>query len=65
MVDKKNDQKEAEEMKKINNHYPDKRKEILKNTSFRIEDIFGDVKSKDNFSQEQTIKMNKFLAKIK
>ena len=64
MVDKKIDQKEAEEMKKIYNHYSDKRKEIMKNTSFRIEDIFGDVISKDNFSQEQITKLNKFLAKI-
>ena len=53
MVDKKIDEKEADELKKIYNHYIDKRSEIMKNTSFKVKDIFGDVISKDNFSQEQ------------
>ena len=64
MVDKKIDQKEAEELKKIYNHYLDKRKEIMKNTQFKVEDVFGDVISKDNFSQEQITKPNNFLTKI-
>ena len=63
MVDKKYDQKEAEELEKIYNHYLDKRKEIMMNTQFK-EDVFGDVISKDNFSQEQKTKLNNFLAKI-
>ena len=64
MVDEKNDEKEALELKKIYNHYIDKRKEFMKNTSFKVDDIFGDVISKDNFSQEQITKLNNFLAKI-
>ena len=64
MVDKKIDEKEAQELKKIYNHYLDKRKEIMKNTQFKVEDVFGDVISKDKFSQEQIIKRNNFLAKI-
>ena len=36
----------------------------MKNTQLRVEDVFGDVISKDNFSQEQITKLNKFLAKI-
>ena len=56
MIDKKIDQKEAEQLKQIYNHYIDKRKEIIKNTSFKVEDVFGDVISKDNFSQEQITK---------
>ena len=64
MVDKKIDEKEAEELKKIYNHYIDKRSEIMKNTQFKVEDVFGDVISKDNFSQEQITKLNNFLAKI-
>ena len=64
MVDKKIDEKEAQELKKIYNHYIDKRSEIMKNTSFKVEDVFGDVISKDNFSQEQITKLNNFLAKI-
>ena len=64
MIDKKIDEKEAQELKKIFNHYIDKRSEIMKNTSFKVEDVFGDVISKDNFSQEQITKLNNFLAKI-
>ena len=59
---KKIDEKEAEELKKIYNHSLNKRKEIMKNHSFKVEDVFGDVMSKDNFSQEIT-KLNNFLAK--
>ena len=51
VVDKKFDQKEAEELKKIYNLYLDKRKEIMRNTQFRIEDVFCDVISKDNLSE--------------
>ena len=36
----------------------------MKNTNFKVEDVFGDVISKDNFSQEQLTKLNNFLAKI-
>ena len=64
MVDKKIDEREAEELKNIYNHYIDKISEIMKNTQFKVEDVFGDVISKDNFSQEQITKLNNFLAKI-
>ena len=47
MTDKKIEEKEAGELKKIYNHYFDKRKEMMKNTSFKVEDVFGDVISKD------------------
>ena len=60
MVDKKIDEKEAQELRKIYNHYVDKRTEIKKNSSLRVEDVFGDVLSKDNFSQEQITKINNF-----
>ena len=53
MVDKKNDEKETEELKKIYNQYLDKRKEIMKSTQCKVEEIFGDDISKDKFSQEQ------------
>ena len=60
MVDKKIDEKEAQDMKKIYDHNFDKRSEIMKNTQFKVEDVFGDVISKDNFSQEQISKLNNF-----
>ena len=64
MIDKKIDEKEALELKKIDNHYVDKRKEIMDSTKFKVEDIFGDVISKDSISPQQITKLNVFLAKI-
>ena len=64
MIDKKIDEKEALELKKIYNHYIDKRKEIMNSTKFKVEDIFGDVISKDSISTEQITKLNNFLAKM-
>ena len=63
MVDKKIDEKEALELKKIYNHYIDKRKEIMNSTKFKVEDIFGDVISKDSLSPEQITKLNNFFIK--
>ena len=34
----------------------------MKRTQFKVEDVFGDVKSKDNFSQEQLTKLNNFFS---
>ena len=56
MLDKEIDEKEAQELKKIYNRSLDKRKEFMKNTNFKVEDVFGDVISKGNFSQEQITK---------
>ena len=64
MIDKKIDEKEAQELKKIYNHYIDKRSQIMKNTQFKVEDVFVDFRSKDHFSQEQITKLNNFLTKI-
>ena len=36
----------------------------MKNTQFKVEDVYGDIISKDNFSQEQVVRLNNFLAKI-
>ena len=33
-------------------------------TQIKVEDVFGDLTSEDNFSQEQIFKLNIFLAKI-
>ena len=63
MIDKKTDEKEAQELRKIYNHYLDKRKEILTSTQFNVEDIFGNIINKDTISQEQITKLNSFLAK--
>ena len=64
MIDKKIDQKEANQLKQIYNHYVDKKSEIMKNTSFKVEDIFNDIIHKDTISPEQITKLNNFLAKM-
>ena len=64
MIDKKIDQKEAEQLKQIYNHYVDKKSEIMKNTSFKVEEIFSDVISKETISTEQITILNIFLAKM-
>ena len=64
MDDKKSDEKETEELEKVYNQYVGKRKEVMKNTQFKVEDVLGNVISKDNFSQGEITKLNKFLAKI-
>ena len=60
MLDKKINQKEGEQLKRVYNHYIDKRKDIMKNTQFKVEDVFGYVISKDIFSQEQKTKLKNF-----
>ena len=60
---KKIDEKEALELKKIYNHYIDKRKENMTSTQFKVEDIFGDTISKDSISPEQITKPNNFFSK--
>ena len=64
MIDNKIDEKEAQELKKIYNHYVDKRKQIMNSTAFKVEDISGDIIPKDSISTEQITKLNNFLAKI-
>ena len=58
------DEKAALELKKIYNHYLDNRSEIMKNTQLKVEDIFGDVISKDSISPEQITKFSNFLADV-
>ena len=64
IVAKKFDQKEAEDIKKTYNHYLDKRKDIMSNTQFKVEDILADVISKGSISQERITKLNNFSAEI-
>ena len=36
----------------------------MKNTSFKVEDVFNDIIHKDIISPEQITKLNNFLAKM-
>ena len=36
----------------------------MKITQFKVEDVFGDIISKDDFSQEQITELNYLLAKL-
>ena len=64
MVDRKVDENEAEELKKVYKHYLENRKEIMKNTSFKVEDIFSDAISKDSVLPEKITKLKNFVAKL-
>ena len=64
MIDKLINQKEADQLKQIYNHYVDKISEMMKNTQFKVEDIFNEVINKDTISQEQIIKPNNFSARM-
>ena len=64
VVDKKTDEENALELKKIYNHYLDKRREIMNSTKFKFEDKFGESISKDYIPPEQRTKLDNFSAKI-
>ena len=64
LINEKIDQKEAEEIKKVYNPYLDQRKEIMKNTQFRVEDLFGVTSNEYFISQEPIKKLNVFLARM-
>ena len=53
IVDQKINEKEAEELKNIYNHCVNKRMENMSSTKLEVEDIFGDVFSKNSVSPEQ------------
>ena len=63
LVDKKIDEKESEELKSIYNHYITKRKEIIENTKFTVEDIFGKLDLTETISSEQIRTLNAFFSK--
>ena len=54
MRDKKIEDKETQELKKIRNHYLDKRKEIMKNTSFKVEVFLEILFQKNLFHQNKS-----------
>ena len=64
IVDKKIDEREANELKKIYNHYLDKRSEIMENTQLKVEDVLGDILNKESISLEQIAKLEIFQPKL-
>ena len=60
---KNSDDKEAQDLKNIYNHVLDKSKEIMKNTQFKVETLFGYILGKESISSEQITELNNFLAK--
>ena len=63
MVEKKIDEKEVEELKKTHNHYLDKRREFMKSTQFKLEDIFGDNITKKNLVNKKKLNLKVFSPK--
>ena len=60
MIIKKINEKESEQLKQIYIQFFDKKTEIMKNTPFKVEDVFTDVISRETISTEQTTKLNFF-----
>ena len=52
MVHRKIDGKESLELKKVYNHYLHKRSDMMKNTQFKVENVFGDIVSKNSIPPE-------------
>ena len=49
-------------MRQIYNHYIPGREEIMISTKVKVEDVFGDVMSKDSISIEQITKLKIFFS---
>ena len=64
LVDKNFDEKESEELKSSYIHYITKKKEVMENTKFTVDDIFGKLDLSENISREQIQTSNAFLAKM-
>ena len=62
MIDKKIDEKEAQDLKKTRNHYLDERTEIMKNTEYKAEDALGDILGENSIPRERIAKLNDFSA---
>ena len=60
MMDKNIDDKEAVELKKLYDHHLDKRREMMENFQFNVENVFGDILGKKGISPEQITKFNNF-----
>ena len=56
VLDKKIEEKETLELKKINTHYLDDRADKTKNTQFKVEDVFGHISGKNGIWLKQTTK---------
>ena len=60
MMVKKIDDKEPQELQKIHNHPLNNRKEKMKNTHLKVEDVVSDVLKKDSISPEKIAEFKKF-----
>ena len=63
LLDRKIDEKESEELKSIYDHYLNKQKEIMNNTKFTVEGVFGKLDHSESKTSEQIQTLNAFLAK--
>ena len=52
--------KKKQELKKICNHFLDKWIDSVKNTQFKVEDVFGDTLNKDSISEKNSC--NKYFS---
>ena len=62
LFDQKIDEKETFELKKTKDRYLNKTKDIMKNTKFSVENVFGDLLGKQSNSTEQITKLIIFFS---
>ena len=60
MIDKNINKKERRNQKR----FLIREKKVMKNTKFKVEDVFGEIMSNDSISPEQITKLKYFPAKI-
>ena len=64
MIDKRVDEKESEGLKKIYNHYSDKRKDTMKSTEIPYHELSVDILGEDGITSDQTTEHKILLAKL-
>ena len=57
IIDKKLDQKEADEKKLVPNLHLTKRNDFMKKTPFKLEDVFGDILKKVLYQKSNLLKL--------
>ena len=57
-------EKKPHNHKMVYNKYLDKTSDTMKNTQFKVKDIFGDVKTEGSVSAEKMNELNNFFANM-
>ena len=64
MIDKRIDDKEAQDLRKVYEQNLHKTSDIMKNTQFNVDDVFGDILGIHSIPPKQKIKLFSFKTKL-